>query len=44
MVEDLLMSVSEGFAKGWDKMFLDKLQAVADEQAFARELEGSLGV
>jgi hypothetical protein len=44
MVEDLLRSVSEGFAKRWDKMFLDKLQSVADEQAFAGELEGSIGV
>ena len=33
MVEDLLRSVSEGFGKGWDKMFFDKLQAVADTQA-----------
>jgi hypothetical protein len=47
MVEDLLRSVSERFAKGWDKMFLDKLQAVADEQALAAEYgdsQGSFGV
>jgi hypothetical protein len=47
MVEDLLRSVSERFSKGWDKMFLDKLQAVADEQALAGEhgnSQGSFGV
>jgi hypothetical protein len=47
MVEDVLRSVSEEFAKGWDKMFFDKLQAVADEQMLAGEHDdgqGSFGV